>query len=145
MGNACRNDETTPVLTQGIETRCTEIAAGATHTLALNRDGQLYSTGSNDSGELGIGDQKGQNFFVTLTEMSHIRIKQIAAGDGQSAALSSSSELYVWGTGSFGEFLIPHCVKTIKGKVKNIQIGSKFGAAVTQKGSVYTWGDNEAG
>lgn len=41
---------------------------------------------------------------------------EIAAGSF-SAAISDEGQLYVWGTGTFGEFLQPNRVKKIQGEV----------------------------
>jgi hypothetical protein len=49
-----------------------------------------------------------------LDEISHIAMKFIAAGSFSGAISSEASSLYLWGTGSFGEFLTPHRVKKIK-------------------------------
>jgi len=55
----------------------------------------------------------------------------IAAG-GFSASISvETKSLYLWGTGTFGEFEHPHRVKKISGNVKYVSIGQDFGAALT--------------
>lgn len=71
-------------------------------------------------------------------------MKEIAAGSF-SSSISESGDLYLWGSGVFGEFLTPHRVKTIQGMCINSSIGNNFGAAVNRDGYVYTWGDNEQG
>ena len=71
-------------------------------------------------------------------------MKTIAAGSF-SASISESGDLYLWGTGAFGEFLTPHRVKTIPGSVIDVSIGYSFGAAVNREGKVYTWGQNIQG
>ena len=118
---------------------------GKHHSLALTHDGIVLACGSNMHGELGIGSQSHSHTFSPITEMQHIQIVQIAAGDAHSAALSRHNDLFIWGSGVFGEFAIPHTVKTIKGKCVRISLGGKFGAAVTNKGVIYTWGDNTEG
>lgn len=62
-----------------------------------------------------------------------------------SAALSDVGELFLWGTGVFGEFITPHRVKTISGICVDVSIGSNFGAAVNREGVIYTWGCNDKG
>lgn len=71
-------------------------------------------------------------------------MKEIAAGSF-SGSISEVGDLYLWGTGIFGEFLTPHRVKTIQGICINISIGNNFGAAVNREGYIYTWGNNEYG
>ena len=60
-------------------------------------------------------------------------MKKVAAGSF-SASLSESGDLYIWGSGIFGEFLTPHRVKTINGLTIDIDIGNHIGAAVNKDG-----------
>lgn len=56
-------------------------------------------------------------------------------------------QLYLWGTGSFGQFYTPHRVKSVnKFDMTDFQLGrAGFIAVVTRAGEVYTWGANDAG
>jgi X-linked retinitis pigmentosa GTPase regulator len=72
-------------------------------------------------------------------------MKLIAAGSFSASVSHDSGDLYLWGSGVFGEFLTPHRVKTIKGKTIDVSIGNHFGAAINNEGMVYTWGHNNAG
>ena len=51
-----------------------------------------------------------------------------------------TGDLYIWGTGVFGEFLTPHRVKTIRGQTQEVAIGNNFGVAISKTGNLYTWG-----
>ena len=42
-------------------------------------------------------------------------MKFISAGSFSAAISQDASDLYIWGSGVFGEFLTPHRVKTIHG------------------------------
>ncbi len=67
-------------------------------------------------------------------------MKKIAAGSFSGAISMDSGDLYIWGSGVFGEFLTPHRVKTIYGSTVDVAIGNHFGAAINKSGGVYTWG-----
>ena len=69
----------------------------------------------------------------------------VCAGGSHSAAVSVQGELYIWGTGSYGEFVLPNRVKTIKGKTTQVSLGATFGAALNDRGVAYTWGENKDG
>ena len=63
-----------------------------------------------------------------------------------SASISEEgSSLFLWGTGTFGEFLTPHRVKKIKGETTQISIGENFGVALNGSGYLYSWGENQTG
>ena len=67
-------------------------------------------------------------------------MKQVAAGSFSGSVSMDSGDLYLWGSGSFGEFLTPHRVKTIHGSTVDVSIGNNFGVAINKSGGVYTWG-----
>lgn len=71
-------------------------------------------------------------------------VKKIACGH-HSAALTDNSEVYIWGTGVFGEFCSPMKLSPYGTKYKDIDVGSFFGAAVEDSGLVWTWGSNTSG
>lgn len=53
--------------------------------------------------------------------------------------------MYIWGTECFGEFTIPHLVKSVKGRCKEVNLGKNFGTILTDNGDIYVWGHNNAG
>ena len=62
-----------------------------------------------------------------------------------SACLTAKGELYIWGTGVFGEYLNP--VRFSKGGVsyKELSVGNFFGAAIENNGKLWVWGSNTGG
>lgn len=64
--------------------------------------------------------------------------------------LTEESEIYMWGSGEFGQIQTPtrlH-VDATDIKFKNLSIGKgrdSFGAAIDIDGFLYTWGDNQYG
>ena len=108
-------------------------------------EGNVYSTGGNSFGQLGLGHKKSMVIpcliegFPTNTQM-----RGIATGH-HSACISTSGEVYIWGTGVFGEYLTPHLIKEISRSVRKISIGGCFGAALDEEGALWTWGSNTSG
>lgn len=79
-------------------------STGASHVLLLADDGSLFSMGSNDSGQLGLGDT--QDRFVptpVTTNLSEKTIVKIAANGKNSMAIASDGTVYLWGDGNNGE------------------------------------------
>ena len=72
------------------------------------------------------------------------KISRIACWN-HSACLTEKGELYIWGTGVFGEYLTP--LRYSKGGVsyKEISVGNFFGAALEDNGRVWVWGGNAGG
>ena len=75
----------------------TKIACGAHHTVYLTRSKQVYASGSNNFGELGIDSLDTQVNSPTLIEsLSNKSVQEVACGES-SFAITSTGELYVWG------------------------------------------------
>lgn len=72
-------------------------------------------------------------------------MKSIKAGSFSASISHDTGDLYLWGSGVFGEFLTPHRVKTINGSVVDVSIGNHFGVALSNEGAIYTWGHNNSG
>ncbi|KAJ7533993.1 hypothetical protein O6H91_13G074600 [Diphasiastrum complanatum] len=80
------------------------ISAGASHTLAVTRDGALYSFGYGANFCLGHGDTANEHSprLVESLREQNIFLVGIAAGDEHSVALDSSGYVYTWGKGYCG-------------------------------------------
>ena len=69
----------------------------------------------------------------------------VAAGSFSASISAENKSLYLWGTGTFGEFHSPHRVKKIPYPVFQVSIGNMFGVAITDDRRIYSWGENSQG
>lgn len=69
----------------------------------------------------------------------------ICAGSFSASISEESKSMFLWGSGSFGEFLVPHRVKRIQGEVLQASIGQDFGVALCASGTLHSWGENKNG
>jgi len=99
----------------------------------------LWATGNNSYGQLGVGHK--ENVKVLTKVMSGV--KKVSCG-GHSAAITQLGELYVWGTGIFGEILTPRKIVIID-KMIDVSIGKTFGVVLDNNNRVWTWGSNSVG
>ena len=107
--------------------KISQICCGRYHTLFLTVDGELYACGLNSFGQLGIGKQRTNNTAISSSEVridlancvyqpvrvgldndgeygvfKDKRISQISAWTN-SACISVEHELFMWGSGVFGD------------------------------------------
>ncbi len=104
----------------------------------------MYATGGNTFGQLGTGTKKNTNIPTRLKEFERVKVVKVSCGH-HSAALTDKGEVYIWGTGIFGEYLSP--VKYSQNGIvyRDLAIGGFFGSAVDESGMVWTWGSNTSG
>jgi len=73
----------------------TQVSVGASHILALDSDGNVYTCGGNTYGQLGLGDTTARTTFVQVTLSKTI----VAVSGGRHHSLILDSEGNVWSTG----------------------------------------------
>jgi alpha-tubulin suppressor-like RCC1 family protein len=62
--------------------------------------------GGNSFGQLGTGSKQAELFPVPVSDLRGIFITKVSCGH-HTAAISDKGELYLWGSGIFGEFVSP--------------------------------------
>ncbi|KAJ1524442.1 hypothetical protein ONE63_010939 [Megalurothrips usitatus] len=130
-------------------------ACGQNHSLALTNDGQLFSWGSNQFGQLGLGTTSDQeNIPMLVTSLAGIPIAFIACGSNHSFAVSKSGAVFGWGKNSCGQLGLSDCVnrkypaqlKSLRSiRVKFIACGEDFSIFLTSDGGVFTCGSGMHG
>ncbi len=137
-----------------------QISAGATHILALTEDGEIWSWGQNNYGQLGINNTspskkvsaiKVQKLNDDGTLSNQTGVKQVSAGDNFSVILTEAGEAYAWGYNNYGQLgigevtapKIPTRVDITD--VKKVSAGGTFAVALKTDGTVWTWGYNGYG
>ena len=75
--------------------RYKQVAAGGSHTLAIDVDGNLWTWGKNDRGQLGNGSKKDSLVPIQITQGT--KFVQVAVGGYYSLAVDESGNLWTWG------------------------------------------------
>jgi hypothetical protein len=60
---------------------------------------------------------------LLIEDISHIPMSYISAGSFSASIALETGCLYLWGTGTFGEFRTPHRVKKIKERCLSVTVG----------------------
>jgi alpha-tubulin suppressor-like RCC1 family protein len=136
-----------------------KVSVGYAFTLALDKDGRIYSWGS---GQLGYDDTADSRISpVDISESGDIngkKIIDISVGNFHSLALDEDNRVYVWGTGTYGKLGTGNYDSTVEPvdisesgeitsttNIVSVSAGYNHSLALDDDGNVYTWGNNLRG
>ncbi|TDH65060.1 uncharacterized protein CCR75_002142 [Bremia lactucae] len=84
----------------------TKVACGLYHTIVSTRNGDVYSFGKNDYGQLGLGHTRNIQ-LPTLVKISFgeddIKIKDVNCGYYHTVTISDQGKLVTWGRNDYGQ------------------------------------------
>jgi len=103
-----------PLLVSALQdTIIVQIACGDAHTVALSREGLLFSWGGGGCGQLGHSettkmpkDEDGCPYQLTPRVVQHLRphvVANIACGKAHTIAVSDKGKMFTWGAGACGQ------------------------------------------
>lgn len=153
LGDGTTVDKNNPVTVPGLS-RMIAVSGGGdqleAHSMALKRDGTVWTWGSNIYGGLGNGTTNSTTGPVQVTSLTGV--KQISAGGWHSVALKEDGTVWVWGWNMDGQVgdgttvdkTSPIQVPGLTGVVK-IAAGIYHVLALKSDGTVWAWGDNISG
>jgi len=133
-----------------------QIACGATHSLLLSSGGQVYSMGSGVRGALGHGNRDDCREATPVAALACVPVRQVAAGDNFSVAVSATGLAYSWGFNKTGQCGLPvekypHAacapvrVSGIPELLQHVACGEAHTMWVSRSGRVYAAGRNDCG
>ena len=130
------------------------MAAGGAHALGLTTDGVVEAWGANSEGQLGDGTTNESDVPVAVDAPEGVTFSAIAAGSSDSLALSTTGQVYAWGSNLLGQLGngsttgsdVPVPIDTPDGVTFSaIAAGGDHSLALSSTGVVYAWGANYAG
>eukprot|EP00992_Anisonema_acinus_P004758 TRINITY_DN16385_c0_g1_i1.p1 TRINITY_DN16385_c0_g1~~TRINITY_DN16385_c0_g1_i1.p1 ORF type:complete len:411 (+),score=79.66 TRINITY_DN16385_c0_g1_i1:58-1290(+) len=162
-GHNTRQIQRSPQLLEYLEQlHIVKLALKSKHMLALSEDGSVYAWGSNDYGQLGLGNS--QDRFLGQLYDHHMpmkveglpKISDIAAGWTTSAAIDEDGSLWMWGSNSRGQLAtssggesapvrVPGFGAGEASQVIQVALGAQHTAAVDESGNLWTWGNDDYG
>ena len=152
LGTGDQSERAVPVRV-GTASNWTAVACGPDdHCVALRSDGSLWSWGSNDHGQLGLGTAD-TSAHPTPTRLGAASTwVAVSCGDGSTFALQSNGSLWAWGANSLGQLGLGdtadrHAPVRV-GRASNwtaVSGGCGFTLALRSSGTLWAWGQNDFG
>ena len=139
-------DSNVPVSTNVISTY-NSVSAGKNYALATRKDGTAWAIGSNNYGQLGLGNYENKAKLVQIEGLTDITA--ISAGETHSIALDSYGTVYGWGSNANGELSSkyigkdtskPVVISMPRDTIIQVSAGKGDSAFVTSNGQVYGMG-----
>lgn len=159
LGDNTTTDKNAP-LQIGTDSDWADISAGAlymvntstfSHSVAVKRDGTLWSWGYNAEGQLGDGNT------TSLDQPAQVGSEtdwdKIYAGGAHNIAMKTDGALWAWGRNTEGQLgdgsttdsLIPVQVAGGATNWDMVSVGSHHTVAIKTNGALWAWGDNTNG
>lgn len=123
-----------------------QISAGYGHNAVLDADGNVWTWGINDYGQIGKEDVSFTSEPIEI-ELGY-KVKAVSAGFRHTAALLENGEIWTWGwsyseaLGRVGDGKTPGKSNADKAKANfvDVEAGYQFTLALTDDGKVWAWG-----
>ena len=131
-----------------------QVGAGAGFTVALDKDGKVYTWGVNNKGQLGNGGKETSiiptNIRFDFADPSTTYITRIEVGIEHTLALDNTGKLWAWGSNdryAIGNNKRDHALKPVQirlpdnAKPVEIAVGETTSYAIDEEGHIYAWGN----
>jgi len=157
LGNGSTNQGLTPAIIQNslLGRKVVQVACGSHHSLCLTSDGDIFSWGQNNCGQIGSGTTTNQSTPRKVSaSFGGRKVIGITCGQTSSMAVLENGEVYGWGYNGNGQLglgnninqLNPQRVTALQGVVvTSVVCGYAHTLAVTDEGALYAWGANSYG
>jgi len=157
LGNGSTNQGLTPAIIQNslLGRKVVQVACGSHHSLCLTADGDIFSWGQNNCGQIGSGTTTNQSTPRKVSaSFGGRKVIGITCGQTSSMAVLENGEVYGWGYNGNGQLglgnninqLNPQRVTALQGVVvTSVVCGYAHTLAVTDEGGLYAWGANSYG
>ncbi|KAH3761042.1 ADPribosylation factor subfamily protein [Pelomyxa schiedti] len=139
------------------------VAGGGKHSAAVSKSGLLYTWGSGNLGQLGLGELTASSVPVSVDffPSQGLKVTQVACGDNHTAIITETGALYTFGDNKSGQLgtgdnsprnsptLVVFGLSTTAA-VRQVAAGGAYGqghtiALLADTGSMYSWGANNYG
>jgi RCC1 and BTB domain-containing protein len=106
LGHGKENNQAEPQLVEDDKiknTRIVQIACGGFHTAAITDEGELFTWGGGEHGQLGHGNKENYSRPTLVRAIAGVKIKQVTCGWSHTVMLTEDGEVWSCGNGDHGK------------------------------------------
>ena len=139
-----------PILIPKLPANFTQFVCGSSHNLFLDSEGNVFSVGNNNSGQLGLGHNRTQNELKKIPNIPPIKI--ISCVGASSYLIDFEGNLWTFGNNKYGQLghgdethiNTPEIINTIK-NIQQISYGCSGGhfIAKNSQNQIFAAGNND--
>lgn len=134
LGNRTNTNSVLPVDVFGLESGVVQVSVGTSHACAVSDSGTVQCWGSNQDGQLGVGQGSDSNYPIAVPALS--QVESISLGIYSGCAHLTTGGLNCWGDLS---------TELLTTGVTSVSVGYEFSCVVLTSGPAQCAGDNSAG
>ncbi|KAG2328897.1 hypothetical protein Bca52824_000077 [Brassica carinata] len=105
-GQGSTDDELSPTCVSSLlGIRIEGVAAGLWHTVCVSSDGDVYSFGGNQFGQLGTGCDQAETLpkLLEAPNLENVNVKTISCGARHTAVIADEGKVFCWGWNKYGQ------------------------------------------
>lgn len=140
----------------------TKLSAGNEHSLALNKNSELYIWGG--GGLTGLGDANKRSIPTKMDFFNRTKVVQAVCGGLHTVAITKDGDIYSWGSTEGGQLglslkmidqlcpdrespvMTPQLISSLQGtRIEQIACGEAHSLAMDSEGKIYGWGMSNYG
>ncbi len=149
LGDGTITNKLVPMQEPSKATDWSGAAVGYYHTVALKKDGSLWTTGRNNYGQLGDNTTVDKHIFTKISAPGDTW-KAVAAGYYHSLAIKGDDSLWAWGYNRYGQLgdstttnrQVPTQENSLANDWAAVAAGYNHSLALKKNGTLFGWGIN---
>ena len=147
LGDGTTTNQTAPIMVAApAGVKFVQVSAGGSHSMALDRDGNIWTWGSDLANQLGRDEPRNSKQPGPAVTHAGVTFIAVSAGAEHSMAIDRDGNIWTWGydghrqVGSSGSGSTPKGVGVPKAAFASISAGSRHSIGLDTNGTAWTWG-----
>lgn len=152
LGIGTEENESSPKVIEGLKGKLiTQVSCGFHHSVALTDNGEVYSWGNNEYGQLGRSFRRLVPGIIEI--LDNLVITEIACGENHTVAVTNNGQVMSWGSNNFGQLGLgdresrnrPTQIKDIKSNIIRAACGWNHSLFLSDHGQIFVCGKGTDG